>query len=130
MAMVASRVSAVPVVRELLTKMQRRYGDLGRVVAEGRDMGTVVFPHAANKFFLNAAPEERARRRVEQLQEKGVQADYDQILVMTIERDKNDSERDIAPLKQADDAVLIDTTKIGARQVVDKIIEIVGNSLS
>lgn len=122
MSMVASRVSAIPVIREKLTEMQRSYGNKGKVVAEGRDTGTVVFPNAAFKFFLVGRPEERARRRVEQLQEKGVEANFDQILVMTLERDKNDSERDIAPLKQATDAVRIDTTEISVEEVVEKIL--------
>ncbi len=122
MSMVASRVSAIPVIREKLTEMQRNYGNKGKVVAEGRDTGTVVFPNAAFKFFLVGRPEERARRRVEQLKEKGVEANFDQILVMTLERDKNDSERDIAPLKQANDAVRIDTTEISVEEVVEKIL--------
>ena len=122
MSMVASRVSAVPVVREILTKMQRKYGDQGRIVAEGRDTGTVVFPRAAFKFFLDGQPEERARRRVDQLRAKGSEADYNQILAMTVLRDKNDSERKIAPLKQARDAMRIDTTEISVEEVVDKIL--------
>ncbi len=122
MAMVASRVSAVPVVREILTKMQRRYGDQGRIVAEGRDTGTVVFPNAAFKFYLDGQPEERARRRFDQLRAKGNEADYNQILAMTVLRDKNDSERKIAPLKQAHDAMRIDTTEISVQEVVDKIL--------
>lgn len=125
MSMVASRVSAIPVIREKLTEMQRSYGNKGKVVAEGRDTGTVVFPNAAFKFFLVGRPEERARRRVEQLQEKGVEANFDQILVMTLERDKNDSERDIAPLKQANDAVRIDTTEMSVEEVVEKILWII-----
>jgi len=125
MAMVASRVSAVPVVREILTRMQRILGEQGQIVAEGRDTGTVVFPDAANKFFLDAQPEERARRRVEQLREKGVEADLAEILAMTIERDKNDSQRAIAPLKKADDATLIDTTTISIDEVVREILDLV-----
>lgn len=125
MSMVASRVSAIAVVREKLTKMQRGYGDNGKIVAEGRDTGTIVFPDAAFKFFLTGRPEERARRRVEQLQDKGVEADFSQILAMTLERDKNDSEREIAPLKQADDAVCIDTTEMSVDEVVDKILRTV-----
>jgi len=121
MAMVASKVSAIPVVREILTKMQRGYGELGRIVAEGRDTGTVVFPGAAYKFFLDAKPEERTRRRVEQLRENGVEADFKEILAMTIERDKNDRQRDIAPLKQADDATLIDTTAMSIDEVVGEV---------
>ncbi len=122
MAMVASRVSALPVVREVLTRMQRGYGDKGNIVAEGRDTGTVVFPKAAYKFYLDAAPEVRAGRRVLQLQARGVVADFEQILAMTLERDKNDSERAIAPLKMAADAVRIDTSELSVFQVVDRIL--------
>lgn len=125
MAMVASDVSAVPVVRQILTKIQRSYGEKGNIVAEGRDTGTVVFPKAAYKFFLDAKPEERAKRRVTQLRERGVEADFKQILSMTQERDKNDSERTIAPLKKAKDAVHIDTTEITVLQVVHEILRIV-----
>jgi cytidylate kinase len=125
MAMVASDVSAVPVVREILTQIQRSYGDKGNIVAEGRDTGTVVFPRAAYKFFLDAKPEERAKRRVMQLRERGVEADFKQILSMTLQRDKNDSERKIAPLKKAQDAVRIDTTEITVLQVVSEILRIV-----
>ncbi len=122
MAMIASRVSAIPLVREILTEIQRGYGKKGRIVAEGRDIGTVVFPDAAHKFFLDANPEERARRRVEQLQKNGVAADLQQILELTLERDKNDRNRSIAPLKQAHDALLIDTTEITVEAVVSKIL--------
>jgi cytidylate kinase len=122
MAMVASRVSALPVVREILTHIQRGYGDKGSIVAEGRDTGTVVFPRAAYKFFLDATPEERARRRVLQMQARGVEADYKQTLAMLLERDKNDSERAVAPLKAAQDAVRIDTTEITVQQVVEEIL--------
>lgn len=124
MAMVASDVSAVPLVREILTKIQRGYGDKGNIVAEGRDTGTVVFPRAAYKFFLDARPEERAKRRVMQLRARGVEADFKQILSMTQERDKNDSERKIAPLKKAQDAVRIDTTEITVLQVVSEILRV------
>lgn len=127
MAMVASKVSAVPLVRDILTEIQRGYGDKGSIVAEGRDTGTVVFPRAAFKFFLDAQPEERAKRRVMQLQARGVEADFKQILTMTLERDKNDSERAVAPLKKAEDAVCIDTTKITIQQVVDEILRIINN---
>jgi cytidylate kinase len=122
MAMVASRVSALPVVREMLTRIQRGYGDNGSIVAEGRDTGTVVFPRAAYKFYLDAEPEERAKRRVLQCQARGVEADLQQILTMIIERDKNDSERAVAPLKKAQDAVRIDTTDLTVLEVVDEIL--------
>ena len=123
MSMVASRVSAVSAVRQKLTQLQREYGAQGNIVAEGRDMGTVVFPQAACKFFLDAQPEERARRRVEQLRIQGTKADFDEILAMIVERDKNDSEREIAPLKKADDAFLIDTTRMSIPEVVKLILK-------
>lgn len=122
MAMLASRVSAVPVVRDVLTEIQRECGVKGRIVAEGRDTGTVVFPDAAYKFFLDAKPEERARRRVEQLHKNGVASTLQEILALTLERDKNDRERSIAPLKQAEDALLIDTTEIPLEVVVLRIL--------
>lgn len=125
MAMVASQVSALPVVRRILTEIQRKYGEKGGIVAEGRDTGTVVFPRAAYKFFLDARPEERAKRRVLQLQARGVVADFNDILTMTLERDKNDSQRVIAPLKKAEDAVLIETTKKTIPQVVGEILRII-----
>jgi cytidylate kinase len=123
MAMVASRVSAVFAVRHKLTQLQRDCGVQGGIVAEGRDMGTVVFPDAASKFFLDAQPEERARRRVEQMHNQGSNADFDEILAMIMERDKNDSEREIAPLKKATDALLIDTTRMTIAEVVKVILQ-------
>lgn len=123
MAMVASNVSALPVVRDYLTTMQRSYGERGAIVAEGRDTGTVVFPAAAHKFFLDAKAKERARRRYNQLKAKGVEANYEEILSMTQQRDKNDRERDIAPLIQAEDATRIDTTEISVDEVVSLILQ-------
>ena len=128
MAMVASRVSAIPVVRDILTNIQQSYGEKGKIVAEGRDTGTVVFPGAAYKFFLDAQAEERAKRRVLQLQARGVEADFKQILTMTLERDKNDSERVVAPLKKAPDAHYIDTTGIAAQLVVEKIMQTIADT--
>ncbi|MBW2658410.1 MAG: (d)CMP kinase [Deltaproteobacteria bacterium] len=122
-AMIASRVSALSAVRDNLTKMQWAIGKKGRVVAEGRDIGTVVFPAARYKFFLDALPEERARRRVEQLRARGVEVDEVEILAMTLERDRNDRERELAPLRQAEDAVKVDTTDISIDQVVEKILQ-------
>jgi cytidylate kinase len=129
MAMVASDVSALPVVRDYLTSMQRSYGERGQIVAEGRDIGTVVFPAAAFKFFLDARAEERARRRYSQLKAKGLDADLDEILEMTLTRDKNDSEREIAPLVQAKDATRIDTTEISVDEVVSLILQKVKKDL-
>jgi len=129
MAMVASNVSALPVVRDYLTSMQRSYGERGQIVAEGRDIGTVVFPAAAFKFFLDARAAERARRRYSQLRAKGLDANLDEILEMTLTRDKNDSEREIAPLVQAEDASRIDTTEISVDEVVSLILQKVKKGL-
>lgn len=122
-AMVASRISAIPTVREKLTEMQRLLGVRGNVVAEGRDIGTVVFPAARHKFFLDAEPGERARRRVAQLRERGVEVDEGEVLAMTLERDQNDTEREISPLRQAEDALRIDSTNITIEEVVTKILQ-------
>jgi len=122
MAMIASAVSALPEVRQHLTALQRAFGDKGKVVAEGRDTGTVVFPNAAYKFYLDAAPEIRAERRCRQLQAKGMEADFQEMLRMTLERDKNDSTRDLAPLTKAEDAVLVDTSKLSVEEVVRAIL--------
>lgn len=122
MSMAASTVSRLGVVRAKLTEMQQEIGSRGMIVAEGRDTGTVVFPHAAHKFFLDAEPKERARRRVLQLREKGEEADEREILALTVERDKNDSERSLAPLRQAEDALVIDTTGLAIEEVCRKVL--------
>lgn len=118
MAMIASRVSAFPMVRNRLTDLQRQIGAKGGVVAEGRDMGTVVFPGAAHKFFLDATPAERARRRVAQLREQGRRVDEEEILAQIIERDRADSARALAPLKPAADAVIVDSSHLDIAGVV------------
>lgn len=120
----ASRVSAVPAVRERLVAKQRTMGAGGGVVMEGRDIGTVVFPHAQVKVFLTASASERARRRTEQLQAMGVEADMSLIETEIAERDLRDSSRKHAPLKQAQDAVLIETDPMTLEQVADAIVEI------
>lgn len=122
MSMIASKVSAIVVVRDFLTTLQRRYGEKGRIVAEGRDMGSIVFPDAVWKFYLDAQPEIRARRRCEQLREKGDVAKYEETLTMILQRDRNDSEREIAPLCKADDAILIDTSFLSIQHVAEKIL--------
>ena len=122
-SMAASTVSAQSAVRKKLTTLQRQIGSQGQVVAEGRDTGTVVFPGATNKFYLDATPEARTARRAQQLRERGKSVDEKQLLEMTIARDKQDSERTIAPLKKADDAVLIDTTELNVDQVFEAIRE-------
>jgi cytidylate kinase len=123
MAMIASQVSALPSVRAKLTALQQEIGAKGKVVAEGRDTGTVVFPAAGHKFFLDAQPEERAMRRIRQLRARGEAVDEQAILMMTIQRDKNDRERAIAPLRQADDALAIDTTCKDVDAVTAEVLE-------
>ena len=123
MGMLASKVSALPVVRQKLTLMQQEMGRAGNIVAEGRDTGTVVFPQAAWKFYLDADPEERARRRIHQLKLKGEQVDEQEILAQIIKRDGDDSERTIAPLKAADDAIRIDSSRLSAPEVIERMLE-------
>jgi cytidylate kinase len=118
MGLVASRVSANPLVREKLTALQRQLGETGGIVAEGRDMGTVVFPKAACKFFLNASAEERARRRQAQLAEKGQIVDHQEILDQISKRDYDDSRRELAPLKPADDAIIVDSSSMDPAAVI------------
>jgi cytidylate kinase len=115
----ASQVSAHGPVRAALMELQRRLGAGGGVVVEGRDTGTVVFPHAEAKFFLVATPEERARRRVAELVATGATVDYDATLKDIRERDDRDASRDIAPMKAAEDAVLVDSSTLTAAEVVE-----------
>jgi len=117
----ASRVSRHPEVRAALLGLQRRLGAAGGVVLEGRDIGTVVFPDAEVKVFLTASDEARARRRFDELSQAGHQVDFDQVLLEIRERDRLDSERDIAPLKAADDAVLVDTSDLDLDQVLARL---------
>lgn len=120
----ASTVSAVPVVRRILTEMQREIGRRGQVVAEGRDTGTVVFPGARHKFFLDADSVVRARRRALQMRKRGETVDEQTLLEMTVKRDRQDSERAVAPLKKADDARVIDTSNRSIDQVLEAILAV------
>lgn len=121
MALVASRVSALPAVRKKLTVLQREQARGGGLVAEGRDMGTVVFPDAGFKFFLDATPEERATRRHKELLQKGQEVSCQEILRQIKQRDHDDSTRSLAPLKPALDAVLIDSSQMEVEEVVEFI---------
>jgi CMP/dCMP kinase len=108
----ASAFSAVPAVRELLVREQRAMGAAGGLVLDGRDIGTVVFPNADLKIFMVADPYERAVRRAKELEEKGIDSDILALEREIMERDRNDSTRAISPLKKADDAFVIDTTRL------------------
>jgi len=119
-----STISAYPGVREALKQQQRRIARNGRVVMAGRDIGTVVFPEAPLKVYLDASPEVRAKRRCEELQARGEDADYQEILAGVRHRDEIDSTRATAPLKIAEDAVVIDTDHLSIDQVVDEIVRL------
>lgn len=124
----ASGVSAIPQVRAFLYHTQRDIAEKNNVIMDGRDIGTAILPEAEVKIFLTASPKERARRRVHQLAEKGVAADFDEVLKEIIERDENDSTRAAAPLARAKDAVLIDNTEMTFEQSVAKIKQLVAEA--
>ena len=119
----ASEIAAIPAVRQALLERQRAFATLPGLLADGRDMGTVVFPHAQLKIFLTASPEERAKRRYKQLKEKGIDANLPELVAELKARDKRDSERSAAPLKAADDAVLLDTTEMSIDEVVNQVMQ-------
>ena len=121
-AKLASEYATLPVVRNFLREAQRNLGKKISLVCEGRDMGSEVFPHAACKFFLDATPEERARRRSRQLEEMGQTADYSTILDQIISRDAKDRNRKESPLRPAHDAILIDTTERSLEQVLETLL--------
>lgn len=117
-----SPVSAAGPVRDAMLIQQRRIGETGNFVIEGRDIGTVVFPNAEVKVFLTASDEERAHRRVRQNVDRGIGAiDYDEVLADLIRRDEYDSSRQVAPLKAADDAIRLDSTDMYIEDVIDRI---------
>lgn len=124
-SLAASKVSAYPAVRALLLGFQRQLGAGGGVVLEGRDIGTVVFPDAEVKVFLTASIEARASRRAGELEAKGEAVDLERVRAEMAQRDKQDSERAIAPLKQAPDAVLVDTSAMSIESVLDRLESIV-----
>lgn len=120
---VASKVSTNAEARRVLTEKMREVGQDGGIVMEGRDIGTVVFPDAEVKFYLDASAEERANRRFKQLQEAGEKPDYNEILRLIKERDHRDKNRAAAPLKPAPDAIIIDTSHLNLQQTIDVVLE-------
>ncbi|WP_299727095.1 (d)CMP kinase [uncultured Endozoicomonas sp.] len=119
----ASKVAALPGVRRALLQRQRDFAEAPGLVADGRDMGTVVFPDAVLKVFLTASAEERAKRRFEQLQQKGIDASFDRLLDDITARDERDSQRTVAPLKPADDAIVLDSTRMSIHEVFNEILK-------
>lgn len=121
----ASTFSAIPQVRSRLLNLQREQAESCSIVAEGRDMGTVVFPYATVKIFLTADTEVRAERRWKELKEKGITEDLAEIVEKIRSRDNNDRNRSIAPLKKADDAIILDTSNISITEAVSLVLDII-----
>lgn len=128
-SMTASKISAVPSVREYLLDLQRNMAKAHNVIMDGRDIGTVVLPDAQIKIFLTASPEARAKRRYKELCEKGMNVKYEDVLSDVIQRDYNDTHRDVAPLKPAEDSITVDTTELDFEQSVDKIISVIKENI-
>ena len=120
-----SPVSTIKVVRDKLLEIQRKIAEGKNVIMEGRDIGTTVFPNADVKIYLDATPEERARRRVLQNKEKGIETSYEEVLENIKDRDYRDSSREIAPLRKAEDAIYIDSSDMTIEEVVNKVIDII-----
>ena len=129
-SMGASTVSAIPRVRDFLFNLQQKIAAENNVVMDGRDIGTVVLPNADVKIYLTASPEERARRRHRELTEKGEQVSFEEVLADVNKRDYNDTHREIAPLKQAEDAVLCDTTDVDLQGAIDMLINIINEKIN
>ena len=117
-----SIIAKQPEVRDFLLDFQRNLAAKGGVIMDGRDIGTVILPNADFKFFVTASPEERAKRRFLELQHLGIEASYEEVYQNLVSRDKIDSERDVAPLKQADDAILIDNTILNKQETIELIL--------
>ncbi|MEZ9057039.1 (d)CMP kinase [Vibrio pelagius] len=128
--MAASKVAALPRVREALLRRQRAFSATPGLVADGRDMGTVVFPNAEAKIFLDASAEERANRRLKQLQGKGLDVKFDDLLSEIQERDDRDRNRPVAPLRPAEDALVLDSTSMNIEQVVEKALHYIESKLA
>ncbi|ANP76994.1 cytidylate kinase [Vibrio crassostreae] len=128
--MAASKVAALPRVREALLRRQRAFSAAPGLVADGRDMGTVVFPEAEAKIFLDASAEERASRRLKQLQQKGLDVKFDDLLSEIQERDDRDRNRPVAPLRPAEDALVLDSTSMNIEQVVEKALHYIESKLA
>ena len=128
--MAASKVAALPRVREALLRRQRAFSAAPGLVADGRDMGTVVFPEAEAKIFLDASAEERATRRLKQLQQKGLDVKFDDLLSEIQERDDRDRNRPVAPLRPAEDALVLDSTSMNIEQVVEKALNYIESKLA
>ncbi len=129
-SMAASRVSAIPAVRAFLLDVQRNMAATRSVIMDGRDIGTTILPNADVKIFLTASPESRAQRRFAELQEKGDPATYDEVLADMVKRDYEDTHRETSPLRQAEDAVLVDTSKLDLEQSIAAVKAVITDTLN
>ena len=127
--MAASKVSAIPAVRDFLTETQRRMARENNVIMDGRDIGTVILPDAKIKIYLTATPEQRALRRTKELAQKGQNPVYENVLADIIKRDDNDMNRAVAPLKQAQDAVRVDTSELDFEGAYRALLEVIERGL-
>lgn len=128
-SMMASTSSALPCVRKFLFELQTKMAEKYDVIMDGRDIGTVVLPNANVKVFLTASSDERAKRRVKDLEEKGISEDFAKVLKEIEQRDFQDMNRETAPLKQADDAILLDSSNLSFEQVVEKLEKIIKGAM-
>lgn len=122
---VVAKFAAIKIVRDKVTPIQREMGKTQKIIMEGRDIGTVVFPNADVKIFLDCSVEERAKRRYKQNIEQGIKCSYEEVLQGIIERNKLETEREISPLIKAEDAIYIDSSNLSIEEVTNKIIEII-----
>ena len=128
--MMASRVSAIGDVRAFLLNMQRDFAKTNNVIMDGRDIGTVVLPNANIKIFLTASAQVRAERRYKELCEKGVDVSFDNVLNDIIQRDYNDSHREIAPLKPAEDSIIVDTSNDTLDEAIERLLGVIRRNLA
>lgn len=120
-----SPISIIPMVRQKLLEIQRKMAEGKNIIMEGRDIGTVIFPNADIKIYLDASPEERARRRVQQNQEKGILTSYEEVLKSIKDRDQKDKTRKIAPLRKAEDAIYMDSTNMTIEEVTNEMVKMI-----
>ncbi len=125
-----AKYAAIKIVRDKITPIQQKMGDDRNIIMEGRDIGTIVFPNADVKIFLDCSIEERAKRRYKQNTERGLNTPYEEILSSLIERNKLETEREVAPLVKAEDAILVDSSKLNIQEVTDRVLKIIEEELN
>lgn len=128
-SMLASKISAIPEVRKFLLHLQRDLAQKNNVLMDGRDIGTVILPNADVKIFLTASPEARAQRRHKELLEKGLESRYEEVLADILKRDHDDSTRAVAPLKRAEDAILVDTSDCNLEESIELVLRVLKDIL-